>query len=258
MIERKQGDSSIFKDILVFILLCGMVFGLAFVLIPQKELALKKKPDASISQGEDGVSPQSSLPKDEQERLKQDISVIGKQIAAKDKQGADTFAPQYVHMAGIYETLGLLPQARNAYLRAIEQDKKSKDAFIGLGNVYVAEKRYNEAEAVYKAVISLDEKYVHGYIVLANFYFTVIKDEDRARTTYLRGLLSTNNDTSLARAYANFLETVGRNYEAYLYWSEAAKGNPDDLDARKRMELLKPSVEDAIRATEEGGKKVVK
>lgn len=258
MTEQTWGDTKdTLRDIAVFILLCAVVFGLAFAYIPQKKYEARGKSVVDMLQNQE-IMPQGLPSKDEQERLRQDIETIQRNIAAKNKQGADTLAPQYVHIGGIYEALGLLPQARNAYMRAIEEDKKSIDAFTGLGNVYVREKRYPEAEATYRAGLSLNEKDIHGYLVLGNFYAVIMKDEDTARTTYLRGLLTTNNDIYLARAYANFLETIGRNYEAYLYWSEVVKGNPEDTVAKEHVRSLRPSVEEAIRATEQGSIRVKK
>lgn len=256
--EGRESNNSSVKEMTIFIVLCVVVFSALFAVIPQKQTSMTGKNRDSKEQGDQVSLKKSSFSKEEHERLTQDITAIQRNIAAKNKQGADTFAAQYVHMGGIYETLGQIPQARNAYTRAILEDAKNMDARIGLGNVYVIEKRYDEAEAAYRGAVSAQENDIHGYLVLADFYSVVIQDEEMARSAYLRGLLSTDNHATLARAYANFLETIGRNYEAYLYWVEVAKGDAKDREAREHIHSLRPSVEDAIRATEQGSMRLKK
>lgn len=248
--DMKEDVWEVYKEIIVFIALCAGVFGIAFFAIPQEQVSPAEKKAGS---GRQDALPRS-LPREERERLKQDLVAIEKNIAAQNKRGADTLAPQYVHMAGIYEALDLMPQARNAYIRAIEEDKKNLDALAGLGNVYVATERYTDAEEIYRTAITLNEKDPRGYLMLANFYFVHMDDEDAARTMYLRGLLATDNDASLMRAYAMFLENTFRSYEAYLYWTALAQANSADTEAKAHADALRPSVQDAIRAAEQGSK----
>ena len=130
-----DGDDTV-RDGVVFVILCGMVFGLAFVFIPHRQETVGRKNVDRGVLGDAGEEVHRALPKEEQTRLRHDIETIERQIAAKDTQGAETFAPQYVHMGGIYETLQLFPQARNAYIRATTEDTKNIDAFNRLLNFY--------------------------------------------------------------------------------------------------------------------------
>jgi len=237
---------------IVFVVISVVVFGPAFFFIPQpQKSALEKN---RLNNGTYQAASDAVLPQGEQKSLRNDIEIIAKRIAAGNKQGEETFAPQYVHMAGAYEALGMTSQAKNAYARALLEDAKNSDAFFGMAHIALQEGDMKKTEDLYRQVIAFYEKDPRGYAALADFYANTLKDEERARTTYLRGLLATNNTVSLARAYALFLEESERNYEAYLYWSGIVKEDPQNQEARAHMDALRPSVQDAIRASERAGK----
>jgi tetratricopeptide (TPR) repeat protein len=247
--------NEIMREGIVFVVLCAAVFGLAFSFIPQEKNTLNK---TARGGGAYSLASGTPLPVDEQKNLRRDIETIAKQIASGNKRGADTFAPQYIHIAGAYEALDMSAQAKNAYNRALLEDEKNKDALFGLAHIAIREGDANKTEELYRRVIAFYEKDPQGYAALADFYVHILQHEERARATYLRGLLSTNNASSLARAYALFLEDSNRNYEAYLYWSGMAKEDAQNQEARVHMNALRPSVQDAITASEQAGKKSVK
>ena len=172
------------------------------------------------------------------DRILKEVADLETNIKLGDKKGSPNFAQQYLQMGIDFETLGLMPNAIDAYKRAEKEDPKSFVPKANLATAYLALNNYNSAERFYREAIEIDPTEFSNYAKLSELYWYKLKDEERARGTYLEGIIRTNNNMSLLKAYASFLERTNRPYEAYLYWQAIAKQLPQDSAVQQRVKEL--------------------
>lgn len=202
---------------------------------------------------------QINLTKEQRRSFEDEVRKIKKEIQSQTEGVKKTeprvMAVRYIQLARAYENLGQIAKSIGAYTDALKQDPKNADAFVGRADMKKELKEYGAAEEDYRSALDADTQNIDLYQKFADFYAYRMSDADKARGVYIEGLLRTNDSSELKRHFAVFLESTGSAYEAYLYWTALAQANSADAEAQVHANALRPSVQDAIRASEQAGKK---
>ena len=85
---------------------------------------------------------------------------------------------EYVQEAIEYSKQGQYSNAKESYLKAIENDPKNIDGYYGLGGMYNLEKKYDDAEKAFKSALQLDPTHINAWYSLGYTYELMGKKED--------------------------------------------------------------------------------
>jgi tetratricopeptide (TPR) repeat protein len=152
------------------------------------------------------------------------------QKADNDKDKLDAYSREGM---ALY-MLGMLDDAKNAYLEAIKLDPEKASTYTEYFDVQVALGDYQGANDTIKKAISLNtnstrwKKYI-------NFQKDQLKyTNEQLDKSYNDALADTKDDVDVVIAYAQFLESAGNDQKAIEQWQKAGTIKPEkkaDYDA---------------------------
>jgi tetratricopeptide (TPR) repeat protein len=232
------------RDIILIVSGFLVLLALVFVLpsATKKAVDYKNKIDRSVVQ--------VNLTPEQRAEFEKSIRSLQEEIARKDTKGAANHARQYIAIGTTYQNLGLLGKASDAYTLALKEDAQSTEALVLRADAQKEMGDFVKAEGDYRAAIDIKPTEPSFYHKFATFYLYSVKDEEKARGTYLDGLSRTKNSLELMKNFATFHELTGDKYQAYLYWEAVLKKEPKNAAAKERITYLKPFVQDVIKATD--------
>ncbi len=143
-----------------------------------------------------------------------------------------------LYMRGLsYYQQGKFEDALNSYKEAYKIDTNFIDALIGIGNTYIALRKYEQAESVFSQIIF---KYPHdprGYEGLGFLYGFGKKDYEKGKYYYLRALEMKKDDPAIIFNLASLSEDHDKNFADSLYRFLLSK-NPDHAGTIKKYTLF--------------------
>lgn len=92
------------------------------------------------------------------------------QAGRKTTRLAPETAEPWLELGRLYLQVGLLPQARQSFLRLLALDPRSPSGWLGLGDVYRLGKNYSDAIINYQQVIGLEPQNTSAHIALIACY----------------------------------------------------------------------------------------
>ncbi|WP_255665393.1 tetratricopeptide repeat protein [Luteitalea sp. TBR-22] len=116
------------------------------------------------------------------------------------------------NMGAIEAARGNVPEAEQAYRKAVEIDPKSVAAQVALGQFLWGAGRGDEAEAVFRAAYAVDPKDVQANRWLATFYMRTGRAAEAE--PHFRMVAETVNDAGSALALTDYYLALGRRDEA--------------------------------------------
>jgi len=123
-------------------------------------------------------------------------------------------------LGNVYGALGRYEEALAAYQRAIDLDPKLAYPHNGLGNVYAALGRYEEALAAYQRAIDLDPKSAYAHNGLGNVYRDLGR-HDEALAAYRRAIELDPKYALPHNGLGNVYRDLGRYEEALAAYQRA-------------------------------------
>ncbi|MEK7649126.1 MAG: hypothetical protein AAB400_04425 [Patescibacteria group bacterium] len=160
------------------------------------------------------------LSPDERTSIEKEIVGIHNGIQRGDGGEGQGLARQYTKLGELYEKLGYLQKAKDAYVKALKQDMRNADTHLHSASVLIRMKDYRGAKKAFEAALDAEPYGWKSYDAYAQFYAATLHNLDEARGMYLKGLVATANHIDLMRAYAAFLESHGMLSEAHEYLQE--------------------------------------
>lgn len=133
-----------------------------------------------------------------------------------------------------YQNLGNLKTASDTFVHIINLDNKNFAAYNNLGNIFKAQKKFEDAERNYNKALEINPKYENAMVNLGNLYFE-INDYQKAIDYYLKSL-KINNQNALA--YYNLglvYQSIGEFNDSHKAFKEALKINPTNTNADKMI-----------------------
>lgn len=186
---------------------------------------------------------------------KDDISV-----AIRHYQQALHIYPKFVEaqlkLGTAYGDLNDLDHAEQELKKTTELDPKAANAFFALGEIYLRQKKDEEAEKVLLQGLAIEDRSPEGHLTLARAYFDTsskIKDETQARPSLEKAYDQVNQalklDPNMARAHlvkGNLLLRVRRAADAQHEFEEYLRLDPKGPFAeqtRTIVEKIKKALE---------------
>ena len=162
------------------------------------------------------------------------------QIALKEAEDALGFDPNNAdawHIKGLvlHQSFHRLDEAQSAYAKALELKNPFSDARANLGNLYMDQKRYDDAIAQYQLALS-DVMYRTPFIPQGNMGWAFFKKGDSKQAIeLLKNALAVNpkyclGELSLGQVY----EASNNTAESCKYFARFREHCPDSADAWKR------------------------
>lgn len=142
--------------------------------------------------------------------------------AARGKQEAEEWFLKGLQLEERPETL---PEAIEAYTRAIELNPQAAGAYINLGTIYYNMLRLAEAEKCYRAAIEIDPDYALALFNLANVYDERGEFQD-ARQYYERALQISPSYGDVHYNLALVYEKLGLRAKAVHHWRAYLRLDP--------------------------------
>jgi tetratricopeptide (TPR) repeat protein len=183
---------------------------------------------------------ETNLSGEQRARVEQEIQDLSSSLTIDPQPREASLAGIYRDIASRYSTLGRLGDAVQYYDRALGANQADTTALVEKGKILGLMGELLKGEESIKKAIALEPTKATHYSGLAQYYQDRGGDTQKARGAYIEGLVRTNNDTSLVREFASFLESTGDLSEAYLYWVELAKKLPHDAIVKERINALEP------------------
>lgn len=164
-------------------------------------------------------------------RYAEAAAAFGRAVALSPTSTYATQAADY--QASSYLKLGRTDKAIEAYKGAIELNSQNDASMVKLGNLYFSEKRYKDAQQIYKKAVAINpdstNRYSLGQAYLAN------EDYNRAETEFntVKRLIpdKTNGYFGLGQTYAK----QGRYDKAIENFNLAISKDPEFYDARLEL-----------------------
>lgn len=136
--------------------------------------------------------------------------------------------------SGLYNSIGIIRSGLKDYAGAVDSFKKAIQKnpddprfWRNLAITYSYQDKYKESEDAFLHVFKAAPTTPDYWLELGELYQFKLKDNAKARSFYLEALSRTNQNISVAQAFANFLETQEKSYaEAIIYWQIVADGVP--------------------------------
>ena len=138
--------------------------------------------------------------------------------------------------AGLYNNIGIIRSGMGEYSGAVSSFKKAIKKnpndprfWRNLAIAYTSLDEYDEAEKAFKDVFKLVPTQAEYWLELGELYTFKLNDKTKARTFYLEAMNRSNGNINVARAFANFLENVEKDYtESIKYWQLVADAAPEN------------------------------
>jgi tetratricopeptide (TPR) repeat protein len=120
--------------------------------------------------------------------------------------------------------------AEARFRQAIETDPNLAAPYLALAQIYVGEKRFDQAIAEYESILEKNPKYLAGYVSIGSIYD--LKGEGEAAETYYRKALGIRKDFGpAANNLAWNLAERGGNIDEALTYAQIAKAQIPDSAA---------------------------
>jgi Tfp pilus assembly protein PilF len=149
----------------------------------------------------------------------------------------DPDMPEAWHAKGVllHVVFGRLDEARAAYQKALALNPKFSEAKTNLGNLYIDEKRYEDAIKMYEEALN-DMTYATPFIAQANLGWAKYKTGDvRAGIESLKSAITTNPKFCFGYLkLANIYDEQGNLPEACRDYAKYRESCPDLSDAHMR------------------------
>ncbi|MEO0241202.1 MAG: tetratricopeptide repeat protein [candidate division WOR-3 bacterium] len=142
----------------------------------------------------------------------------------------------YIRALSYYQQ-GKFEDALNSYKEAYKLDPNFIDALIGIGNTYIALRKYEQADSVFSQVIFKYPDDSRGYEGLGFLYGFCKKDYGKGKYYYLRALERKKDDPAIIFNLATLSEDYDKNFADSLYRFLLSK-NPDHAGTIKKYTLF--------------------
>jgi tetratricopeptide (TPR) repeat protein len=132
-----------------------------------------------------------------------------------------------------YYHQGKFEEAINNYKEAYKIDPNFIDALVGIGNSYIALKKYEQAESVFTSIVKKFPDDSRGYEGLGFFYGFCKKDYEKGKYYYLKALEKKGEDLGIIFNLANLSEDYDKSFADSLYRLILSK-NPNHVGTIKK------------------------
>lgn len=153
--------------------------------------------------------------------------------AEKDVLQAIDLAPRkpqvYVQLGNLRFTQRELAEAKKAYEQALAFDASSADAFNGVINVYLVEKRSNEAVLFAKSQITKAPTQSAFYDSLGSLIFDYQRDIPDAEVAFQKAIEIDKHNTDAVRKLGQLEAAKGSFENAVSLYESSLKDNPNDF-----------------------------
>jgi len=133
-----------------------------------------------------------------------------------------------------YLNLGNLKMASDAFVYIINLDNKNIAAYNNLGNVFKAQRKFEDAEINYKKALKINPSFTNAIVNLGNLFFE-INDYQKAIENYLKAL---KIDDQLPLAHYNLglvYQSIGDFKNSHKEFEKVLKINPANTNADKMI-----------------------
>lgn len=142
----------------------------------------------------------------------------------------------YIKALSYYQQ-GKFEDAINNYKEAYKLDSNFVDALIGIGNAYIALRKYEQAESVFTQIIFKYPDDSRGYEGFGFLYGFCKKDYAKGKYYYLKALEKKKDDPAIIFNLATLSEDYDKNFADSLYRFLLLK-NPDHPGTIKKYTLF--------------------
>ncbi|MFH0964141.1 MAG: tetratricopeptide repeat protein [Planctomycetota bacterium] len=147
------------------------------------------------------------------------------------------YAKAHLALGNLFERRGNLEAAISAYQKAIEADPLYATAYNNLGNGLRRKGDLEEAIRAYRKAIAIKDDYANAYYNLANA--VAAHDPAAAERAYARSVELDPGNVNAWFNLGNVRAVLGDLAGAIAAYEEVLRHNPDDVEARRRVEILK-------------------
>ncbi len=226
----------IFIIIAVILVGCGVGLGYYFNkqgLVPTEKI----QPEVVASEVElNNYKVPVNLTDSVKPKLEADLKKYQEMVAKSDTGGEKNMMRVFLALGQTYEYFGELGQARQAYLKASEQEPGSSIPIVNLGVLYESMKRDDLASAMYNKAVTMEPNWLRTWQALIEFNINKLSaSADKIKSLYQQGLLATGQDLVLRKSYAAYLESVGEKINALAEWQAIGKIYPDDTAVKEEI-----------------------
>lgn len=155
-------------------------------------------------------------------------------IKVKEKE---QLLADFNNLAIYQKYLGNYRASYNAYLESLKLENRARVAWQNLADVLLKMKAYKSAAMAFKKAVELNQYIPESYVKLADYYKDV-GDGQNVEATYKLAIetikQSTESDTLVLVAYANWLAEQKRYDEAIKIWRELEAKQPENKEAIER------------------------
>lgn len=161
-------------------------------------------------------------------------------ITAKDKE---TGLAGFNNLAIYEKYLGNYKESYNAYLESLNLESQARVTWQNFADVLLKMKALKSAEMAYKRAVDLNKYIPESYVKLADYYQAVgdgVKVEETYKLAIETIKESTESDTLVLDAYAEWLTSEKRYDEAIKFYQELIVKQPNNKAAiERKIEGLK-------------------
>jgi Tfp pilus assembly protein PilF len=176
------------------------------------------------------------------------------QMALREVEQALKFDPGNAdawHIKGLllHKSYGRLEEAQQAFVKALELKKPFSHANVNLGNLYMDQKRYEDAIEQFQKALD-DVMYPDPYIAQGNLGWAYFRRGDSPRAIeFIKNALSVNPKYCLGEVWlGQIYEAQGSTAESCKYYGRYREHCPERADAWQRDGLCQLSAGDRAAA----------
>lgn len=178
------------------------------------------------------------LSDEERKKTRDEIDTLKEKIFSKKQRGDISVTQDILELAIRYEKLGAYWMAQAHLAGILNRDRTNAQARMHLSRVLEGLTLYSDAAESWRTTIELDPKNPSHYARLAYVFDRRFNDSFGANGIYVEGLVRSGNTPELMRSYALFLERIGENNTALLYWKALLEKEPGDTSVQDRIRDL--------------------
>ncbi len=133
-----------------------------------------------------------------------------------------------------YLNLGNLKMASDAFVHIINQDNKNIAAYNNLGNVFKAQRKFEDAKKNYNKALEINPSFTNAMVNLGNLYYEM-NDYQKAIDNYLKSL-KIDNQNALAHYNLGLVyQSIGEFDVSQKAFEKVLKINPTNTNADKMI-----------------------
>lgn len=170
------------------------------------------------------------------QQVREAINKAEKELNDSDKEN-DFLA--YAVIGSQRNIVGDYSGAEKYYLKALSIRPTDNLVLWNLANVYIAQKKYQDAQVTLNKLIELDPYTIRYYIALADMYQYQIIDETKMVEAISRGLSNNVDHNDLLAYFAVYYKDKGDKIKAIEYYEKLVKAHPENEAAKSDLEQLK-------------------